>query len=321
MLKLLVDPLATGAYFDDTPEVVIAELKACFPAVSVAVQRHATVTFLQVDLEPSSAAELVRMSGIQAVFEGEGESIRLLDVDPGYVLPPALVYGAKYRGKTHELVTLLALNLARWTSTAEGPVEVLDPMAGRGTTLLWAARHGWSAVGVEQDPKALADLKRHVKRQTLLHRIKHREHQGSVGPKRKDGRGRFLEYRFGDPGMRLVIGDSARLTELLGPRTWPLIVADLPYGVQHTGRDGTRNPLGVIGGCAEGWARALAPGGAMVLIFNRLQPRRDALAALFVDQGLEVREIGVAHRMSESIWRDLLVLERPSGAASPERPR
>ncbi|MEO0603060.1 MAG: hypothetical protein AAF211_16595 [Myxococcota bacterium] len=311
MLKILVDPRAAGAYFADYLDVVVAELRACFPGVAVEARRHATLTLLDVDLPTSAAERLVRLSGVQGVFDLYDDRLSLIDAEPGYVLPADLVWGAKYRGKTHELVTLLALNLAIATCTADGPRRVLDPMAGRGTTLFWAARHGWTAWGVEQDPKALADVQRHVKRQTQLLRLKHRLNQGWVGPKRKDGVGRFLEVQFAESAVRLVTGDSRRLRDLVGPATFPLVVADLPYGVQHTGRDGTRNPLPVLEACAPAWSRALAPGGAMVLVFNRLQPRRDALERLFVDQGLDVVEIPVAHRMSESIWRDLLVLRRP----------
>jgi len=311
MLKLLVDPLAAGAYFAEHLAVVTAVVESRFPGVSAAVDAHPTLTFLDVDLPVDAAAALVGLSGVQGVFEVVGDGLHVVDADPGLALPAELVWGAKYRGKTHELVTLLALNLATITCTAPGPRRVLDPMAGRGTTLFWAARHGLSAWGIEQDPRAIADVQRHVKRQAQLHRIKHRESRGWVGPKRKDGVGHFVEYELPGATVRLVTGDSRRLPQLLGPQTFSIVVADLPYGVQHVGRDGTRNPLAVLEACASGWVDALAPGGAMVLIFNRLQPRRADLERVFADRGLEVRPIDVAHRMSESIWRDLLVLYKP----------
>ena len=48
----------------------------------------------------------------------------------------------------------------------------------------------------------------------------------------------------------------------------------------------------------------------MVLSFNHYQPSRDELAWLFTDQGLVVVGESVAHRMSESILRDVLVLKK-----------
>lgn len=302
-----------GAYYADHRTVAEGELRAAYPEVAVNVDVRATLTFLEVDLPPDEASALVRLSFVQAVFAPMADGLALLDADPGYALPDGLVTGAKYRGKTHEVVTQLALNLALATATA--PLDpdraVLDPMAGRGTTLFWAARYGLSAWGVEQDPKALADVQRHVKRQTQLLRIKHQAGHGSVGPKRKDGVGRYLEYRFEASAVRLVTGDARRLPALLGPKPFSMLVTDLPYGIQHVGRGGTRNPLSVLEACASGWAEQVASGGALVLVFNRLQPSRGALQALFEAQGLQVRPHDVAHRVSESIWRDLLVLYKP----------
>ena len=52
----------------------------------------------------------------------------------------------------------------------------------------------------------------------------------------------------------------------------------------------------------------------MAVVFNRLQPAREQLVALFVEQGLEEIPHPVAHRMSESIWRDIVVLSKPLDA-------
>ncbi|MEN0064378.1 MAG: hypothetical protein AAGA48_19685 [Myxococcota bacterium] len=311
MLKLLVDPRTEGAYFADALTVAQGEFRARYPDVSIAVDARRSLVFLDADLESSEASHLARLSFVQGVFRAADDALHLLEGDPSYGLPAGLVWGAKYRGKTHELVTQLGLNLALATCTAEGPHTLLDPMAGRGTTLFWAARHGLSAWGVERDPKALADVQRHVKRQTQLLRIKHRQSHGWVGPKRKDGIGRFVATQFGEVEVQLVTGDSRQLRDLIGPKSFSLIVSDLPYGIQHTGPAGTRNPIRLLEACASGWTRALAPGGAMVLIFNRLQPRRPALERVFQDQGLVVHNHELAHRMSESIWRDLLVLHKP----------
>jgi len=49
----------------------------------------------------------------------------------------------------------------------------------------------------------------------------------------------------------------------------------------------------------------------MKLIFNRYQPKRDALIGAFVDRGLTLREFSAPHRMSESIERDLVVFYKP----------
>ena len=311
-LDVLVSPLAAGAFFDACHDVVEAEVRAVLGDVVRGRRTVGGLTFLRVDTSDDAVPALARLSGVQGVFEPVGDALRPLPADPGFGLPAELVWGAKYRGKTHELVTQLALNLALAACRAEpeDAHRVLDPMAGRGTTLLWAARYGMEAWGVEFDPAARDDFQRHVKRQTQLHRIKHRLERGSVGPTRRDGRGAFVAFRFGDVRAQLVTGDSRNLRELLGPRPFSLIVTDVPYGVQHLGRGGTRNPLAVLEACAPAWVEALCPGGAMAVVFNRLQPRRAELERVFLEQGVELVPVEVAHRMSESIWRDVLVARR-----------
>lgn len=313
-LKLLLNPLAEGAYFADLTAVATAELRAHFPGCEVTEDRRAALTFLDVALGADAAPTLARLSFVQGIFApAEGDQLRLLDEAPGYLLPADLVWGAKYRGKTHELVTQLAINvaLASCEAKAKKGYRLLDPMAGRGTTLLWAARYGIDAWGIEQDPQALSHMQRHVKRQTKLHRIKHKQQRGSVGRRRKDGVGQFLEFRFLESATKLITGDSRGATNLLNDMRFHLIVSDLPYGIQHTAPGGTRDPLELLASCAPGWAASLRKGGAMVLIFNRFQPSRGDLIEVFTDQGLDALDFEAPHRMSESILRDLVVFRRP----------
>ena len=310
-LKLLINPLAEGAWFSDTVSVATAELLAHFPDTTVGIDIRPTLRFLDVDLPAAAGAELARLAFVQGVFEPMADGLRLIDADPGWTLPPELVWGAKYRGKTHELVTLMALQLARRHCRANPADRVLDPMAGRGTTLFWALRAGLHAVGVERDPRSFDDVIRHVKRQTKLHRIKHREEKGFVGPKRRDEVGRFLGYRFGDQTFKLVIGDSANLRNLLGPVRFPIIVVDVPYGIQHTGRGGTRNPTDLIVACAPAWSAALEAGGALAIVYNRRVTPREELMVAFEARGLTTLPFEAPHRMSESIIRDFLLFCRP----------
>lgn len=311
-LKLLIDPRAHGAFFDATHAVALAELQAHFPACTATVEEHATLTFLRADLPPDAAPQLVRLACIQAVFDDTPDGLRLLDVSPDFEGPESLVTGAKYRGKTNELVTQMALNLAlRFATVPAGKApRLLDPMAGRGTTLLWARRYGLDAVGVEVDPRAPEDLHRHVKRQAKLHRIKHQANRGFTGRRTKDGTGRFVEYVFGDRRLKLVTGDTRALPTLLGQDRFTHLVTDIPYGVQHTGPGGTRDPLGVLREAAPGWVARMRPGAALVISFNALLPRPEALRAVFGEAGLTAVDFAAPHRMSESILRDFAVFVR-----------
>jgi hypothetical protein len=311
-LLLLVTPLAAGAYFADVASVARAELAACFPGAEAALVQRATLTFLAVDLPADAAGGLSRLSFVQAVFvERPDGALDLLDADPGFDLPAELVTGARYRGKTNELLTQMVLNLALATCRADvdarGP-KLLDPMAGRGTTLLWAARYGIEARGIELDERALGDLQRHVGRQTKLLKVKHQRDKG--GGKRGAS---FVGYRFERAGLKLLHGDAREAGRLLDGERFHLLVSDLPYGIEHrSGPGGARDPRAVLAACAPEWAERLRPGGAMVLAYNRLLPPREVLAGPFVEAGLTLLPVEAPHRMSESILRDVLVMRRPA---------
>lgn len=312
-LKLLLSPLTQGAYFADAIQVARAEYLAHYPDKEIEAEKVASLTFFNVDAEATDLEQLSRLSFVQAIFSEREEAIAVVDQRPGFDLPEQMVSGAKYQGKTNELVTQLAINvgLTHCRTTDDSTLSVLDPMAGRGTTLLWALRYGFNARGIEQDPKALAGLQQHVKKQTKLHRIKHKQVRGSVGEFNRKGHGRFLQYQFGDRVLRLITGDGREAEELLQRQRFHLIVSDLPYGVQHTAPGGTRNPLPTLEACAPVWRDCLRSGGAMVLVFNAYQPKRADLVRTFVEAGLKEEGFAAPHRMSESIVRDLVVFTKP----------
>ncbi len=313
-LTLLVSPLARGAWFAEHLDVALAELRAHFPEAPAAARDLHGMAVVDVDLPADALPSVARLSWLQGAFERRPAGLlRPVPLDRTLALPAELVDGAKYRGKTNEMMTRLAIELGLRFSNVDAkyPPKLLDPVAGRGTTLLWAARLGIEARGIERDATALDDFERHVKRQTKLHRIKHRFARGFVGRKNREGRGRFAHVEFAVSGVKLIAGDSAEAAELLGGERFTMVVGDLPYGVQHVERGGTRNPLENIRACAPAWARCLRPGGALVLVFNSLQPRRAALAQVFADEGLVEQPWRAPHRMSESIVRDVLVMTRP----------
>ena len=312
-LLLLISPLARGAYFREYIAVAEAELRAHFPELDLRHEFIGGLDFLAAQLPRASAQQLRRLSFVQGLFERRAGALYPVDAGPDFLLPEGLVWGEKYRGKTNELLTQLALNLALCfdESAPRKGRTLLDPMAGRGTTLFWAARYGISSVGVERDREALEHFTRRGKRQTKLDKIKHKHQRGQRGPKQKGGAGRSAEFSWAGVSTCLVTGDSAALEPLLAGQRFSLIVSDLPYGVQFLDADGRRDPLEGIRRCAPGWAARLLPGGVMALSFNQLQPKRRPLIELFKAEGLELIPVDVSHRVSESIHRSIALFKRP----------
>lgn len=306
--RILISPLARAAYFDAVFDVARAELTAIGVDTAELVVKG-PFGFFEFSAGEEDLPPLARLSFAQGLFRVDGDVLVPLDIRPEFTWPEALVYGQKYQGKTNELVTQLAINIGLQNLSSRGTnIRLLDPMAGRGTTLLWALRYGFDARGVEIDDKARELFHAHIKKQCKLARLKHRTESGRIGQEKKQGK--FVRFTFGDQTLTMVTGDS-RLMDWTENRRFDLIVTDLPYGIQHKG-DERQSPLSVVEDCAPHWAKSLKAGGAMVLIFNTYQTKRADLAALFTEQGLEVQDFAAPHRMSESIVRDLIVFKHRS---------
>lgn len=305
--RLLVTPLADGAYFNEVIDVALAELKAV-AGLEGTPRTVGPLRFIDVDAAPEQLPRLARLSWVQGLFRDSDP----LPIEADLALPRPFLWGNKYAGKTNELATQLALNLAlAHCSLPEKHRRVFDPMAGRGTTLLWAAAYGLDAVGIERDRSCVDHLHRHIKRQCKLHRVSHKSHLGQVGKKNRADVGRLGRYTFEDAAIELIVGDSADSPSLLGDRRVGLIVADAPYGIGHTAADGSRNPLAELEQAVPVWLQTLRPGGSGAIVFNALQPKRADLVGLFTQHGAQSVECDVSHRMSESILRDVVVFTKP----------
>jgi hypothetical protein len=308
--SLLITPLARAAFFDDYINVATCEVEE-LTGVRPILKEIGTLKLLELDYD-GPPSTLARLATIDGVFESVGETLRPIDVTAEFQLPRSLVYGAKYPGKTNETLTQLALNLALHFAEGSDVHEhsLLDPMAGRGTTLLWATRYGIEADGLEADGKALVDFQREVKKCTKLDRIKHKQETGQLPHLKKASDARFTSFTFQGAKARLIHGDSREPFKYLGQKKrYSLLVSDLPYGVQHfAGKD--RNPLATLNDAAPHWAKLLKPGGSMVLVFNAFIPKRDEIIEVFSKRGLKLQAPTYAHRVSESIKRELVIFTK-----------
>ncbi|SBN59227.1 Putative DNA modification methylase [Propionibacterium freudenreichii] len=275
--------------------------------------------------------------------------LRPIELPRSDVLDDDLVTIPKYRGKTNELFTRLLLHVTlsqvttrRGTAAAgrDAPTghdqtrrqfDVLDPLAGRGTTLLTAWTAGHNAYGVELDTSAFEQFAGFLK--TYLRR-KRLKHTAEVTTVRRDGRmmGQRLDAtaRPGEQtrghravpdapqlAMTMFTGDTRDAAVLFGKRKFDAIVTDAPYGVVHgatdarrasrengkrgsaghptghrPGGDRDRSPATLLADAIPVWAGQLRAGGALGLSWNTCGLSREDLAAICTDAGLEVRDDG-----------------------------
>ncbi len=306
-LAIQISPEAKSAYFADYLSVARAELAALFGDIPFNHRAIGPLEFFELEGEAIDREKLLRLSFAQGLYAVEGELLRPLEQRADFRLHEDFVFGSKFKGKTNERLTQMLINVglaATGAETGEG-IKLLDPMCGRATTLLWALRYGITARGVEQEPKALADIQRNLKKWSKLHRQKHKLTEGPLGDRKS--KARFLDFSAEGTAMRVVTGDARQADQLYKKEKFDLLISDLPYGVQHFTTEKTRNPLAVLEQCVAPWKACLKKGGVMVLAYNRNNPKRDALIGLFEEGGLVAAPFHAEHRMSESIVRDVII--------------
>jgi hypothetical protein len=338
---ILVYPAANRVYTDTSPALLRAELGVFGAALDIGItgtaeEKLGGVGYVTFDTtEPLGAAEvaaLSNLSSLYALFEVDGGALRPVTLDPLDRFGSELLTIQKYPGKTNELFTKLLFNVTA-LSTSEpaalfrGPLHVLDPLCGRGTTLVQAMMYGCHATGLEVDGKDFDAYEQFIKTWLRTKRLKHTAESGQLR-RNKVRLGRRLDIEFGFTKDDYKTGDTRRLSyfscdtlktdELLKPGSADLIVTDAPYGVQHGSHRAaelSRSPKDLLAAAVPVWNRVLRSGGAIGISWNTHVVKREELAEILTRTGLEVREgapfDSFAHRVDQAILRDLIVARKP----------
>lgn len=308
-IALQISPEARTAYFADYLDVAETELAQVTGLKPEEFVQFGELEFFLLNCPEERDEELLKLSFVQGLFEIGDGSYFPLNKAFEYQLHRDFVFGSKFKGKTNERLTQLLLNvgLSVIDCPIGEPIRLLDPMCGRGTTIMWGMQYGFRCKGIDRDEAALEDIVRNTKKWCKVHRTKNKFERGALGDKKRRNSPRYLDVTLEGQRARFVTGDARKPSEYFGSEKFNLIVSDLPYGIQHFGDGDTRNPLELLSECAVSWREVLAEGGAVVLAFNKKQPKRDQLIAAFESAGWTANEFAAPHRMSESIVRDIVI--------------
>jgi SAM-dependent methyltransferase len=326
---LLLAPSANRVYADAAARIGRAELTVFAGSgaldgafTDIGAEDIGGVPYLTFAADPTERdlALLGNLSAAYALFERVGELLRPVPVRPLRRFDDDLITIPKYAGKTNEQFTRLLMNVTVLAAgrRLDGPLTVLDPLCGRGTTINQALMYGYDGIGIELDGKDVDAYAAFLKTWLRRKRIKH---HAAMTPVRRDRRlvaRRFEAVIEGERKVVVLAGDTLHAREFLKAGCADVVVTDAPYGVAHGSRTSgglARSPLDLLAAAAPVWVQLLRPGGALGMSWNtHVASRADAAKALAA-AGLEVVEgpgyDGLAHRVDQAIERDVLVARRP----------
>lgn len=328
--QLLPNP---NTHYNESLRVLsVKELGAMLSAMNLSaeirVENVGGADFLLFEAGELSADALTRLgrhSSLLLMAEYTDGLLRPLPVDRTPYLPKELAEVLKYKGKTGTAFTRMLINLAM--SASEGPVKapgktlLLDPVCGRGTTLYCAMEQGINAVGIDTDKTDLREAMTYLDRFLTRARMKHACKQSALTcGKQSVPQAEYIladdkeHYQAGDTrSLRLLLADTGLAGQLLRKTPADLLVADLPYGIQHAPQAGQK-PESFEKLCARvlpQWRAAMRKGAGAAISFNTLTLPRRKLTELMTAAGFRVLEEEpygcFEHFVEQAVTRDVVV--------------
>lgn len=329
--RILPHPGVSAVFFEASEGLSLAELSLCLARLEtrcggLQAQTHAGARWYCFEAEspltPADIGRLSWVSSLYALFAEEGDCLRPIDAGRAAPFGEDVSGILKYTGKTNALFTRIMLHIASLSLQAlpQRRLRLLDPVAGKGTTLFEALMRGWDAAGVEIVQKAAHESAVYFQKYLETGKWKHKVQKvKSFGaPTWQFTFARDKEALQADPGRcTMVAGDSAKADRFFGKAVFDIVCGDLPYGVAHgniAGAAMSRSPAALLHACLPAWHAVLRPKGILALSWNTFVLPSVDMVSILSAHGFDVlREPpydALAHRVDASIRRDIAVAVR-----------
>jgi SAM-dependent methyltransferase len=340
---ILQHPGHNRVYYNAADKLALAELKlACLrlntPCESCEIKDIEGIRYLtfssKTELNENDLEIISRLSFVFALFSSEEKNGEIVlkpikKINYQYI-DEKISTLLKYQGKTNELFTRMMLNVALLSSKFPigGQIDMLDPVAGKGTTLFEGAIYGFNSFGIEIEQKHVHETALFFKKHLENERIKHLAESKQVyGAKRADAvfsneicyarTKEEFKNKASQKTISFVAGDAKDASKYFKKNRFHLIVGDLPYGIVHgnkgakKGKSITRNPSELVNDCLPAWYDVLKPGGCIVLAWNSFLVSQHKMAKLFASHNFKVCQHEAygefEHMVDKSIKRDIIV--------------
>ena len=343
---LLRNPGHNRVYYLESEQLALAELtlttqrfdQTCnqLEAVHIAGINYLTFTVEQ----PLSQTELIWLSRLSFIFalfqqptDTDNGSLQPVALTPLAYIDPKISMLLKYSGKTNEIFTRMMINVGLLASNFQydDAIQLLDPVAGKGTTLFEGATYGFDVTGIEMERKwvhaATIFFKNFLERGKYKHTLARRAMYSSP-----DTAESFIQdfayahdkadFKSEDTRKHLamIAGNALHARRYFRAEKFHLIVGDLPYGIAHgnVGRQKhnslTRSPAELMEACLPEFYKILKTGGSLVLAWNKFVWSRAAFTELLTSNNFKVLDASpydqFTHRVDQSIKRDIMVARK-----------
>jgi len=348
---ILQNPGHNRVYFKESAKLAVAELMIACGRFENRCQNIAWLTLANVPYlsfetaTPMSTDELrilSKLSFIFALYEQteRNDEVLLVPVafDPADYVDPMISNLLKYSGKTNELFTKMMINIALLSSgyDYDQGIQLLDPVAGKGTTLYEGAVYGFDVAGIEVNKNAVHEACVFFKKFLEKGRYKHESSimKGSYKEASVAFDIHVFEYAatkeaFKDAQARkklkYVHGDTTYANRYFKRESVHLIVGDLPYGIVHGNRpkdkklSPSRSSLNLLAECLPEWHKVLKKDGVLVLSWNKFVMSKKDLIQILNDNDFWVFSDDpyndFEHRVDQSIKRDVVVARKNQDAS------
>ncbi|GAF03885.1 TRM11 family SAM-dependent methyltransferase [Saccharicrinis fermentans] len=345
-LLILQHPGHNRVYYNLADKLALAELKlACkrlaTTCIHVDIVEIEKVRYLFLesdgDIAESDMKILSRLSFVFAIFiwNQKGNENHLIPIrkDEYEYLNSKICSLLKYPGKTNELFTQMMINVALLSSdySYDDKIKMLDPVAGKGTTLFAGTTHGFDAYGIELEHKAVHETSIFFKKYLQTERVKHQYSKKQIYGSNKSEAIEIQKFDYAlnkadfksqesVKTLGIVNGHSKNAYKYFKKEKFNMVVGDLPYGIAHGNvkdkktASKTRNPSDLLHECLPEWTKVLKKGGAVVMAWNSFIINRQQLAKTFAIHGLEVLSDTpydqFEHMVDKSIKRDIVVARK-----------
>jgi len=343
---ILQHPGNNAVFFASATSLALAELKiACKRleeiSANIGIEEIANLRYLSFETEnalPDNDLQILsRLSFIFGIFKLEkvNDKSMLIPIprDQFQFVDEKISSLLKYQGKTNIQFTRMMVNIALLSSDFgyDDKIRLLDPVAGKGTTMFEGIIHGFDVFGVEIEQKSVHEATVFFKKYLEQEKFKHSFDKHKLSGKKKSEAITKYDFKYARnkeefqkedniKEFQMVAGNSQNASNYFKNESMHLIVGDLPYGIAHGNKGSkksksiTRNPSELLDLCLSDWFKLLKKGGIVVIAWNSYVAGFDVLNEIFEKHGFEIMSDEVygkfEHMVDKSIRRDIVVAKK-----------